>query len=170
MSHCVMGFTSMSWTSCVCRYPSIAFSISELMSESLSISPFLHLSKTGMAAFSRIGVTSMSTVLWYSSPMWFSTIRSTVLEPTSSWISDRNCRSSSSILPRQASPRLTENSGSEPVITTDSGKASLHHSRTAGSFETPPVRNTSSGRSPWILSLTCCRLFMKTSLKLLPSS
>ena len=140
------------------------------MSESLSISPSLHLSKTGIAAFSRIGLTRVSTVLRYSASMCFSTIFSTVLDPTISLISARNSRSSSSILPLQARPRHTENSGSAPVITTASGNASLHQSLIAGSLETPPVRKTSSGRSDCIFSLTCLRLAMNTSLKLLPPS
>ena len=52
---------------------------------------------------------------------------------------------SESILPQCASPRATEYSGCDVVTTTVWGNALRHHSRIAGSFDTPPVRNRSSG-------------------------
>ena len=96
------------------------------------------------------------------------TIRSTVSETRRSSISFRNCRRSSSIRPLHARPRETENSGSVPAMTTASGKISRHHARICGIFETPPVRNSSSGGRSSVWARTVCSASVNSARKLLP--
>ena len=69
---------------------------------------------------------------------------------------------SSSIRPLCESPLATENSGCAVVITTLFSNASWHQVRIAGSLDTPPVRNTSSGVP--IFSFTWRRLSQKASM------
>ena len=100
--------------------------------------------------------------------MRFSTMRSTMLESIRSSTSRRNSRICASIRPEYASPRLTENSGSAPVMTTASGNTDWHQSRTGLSFDTPPVRNSSSGMVSPIFCRTAWRLSMNAWLNDLP--